>query len=509
MWTDVELTGLSVGLYTRISDDTEQDAKGVGRQEEDERAFVLWAGGVPAEPVYDENDTSAYRKKRIVLPDGTSAYRVIRPKWQRMLADLRAGVIQAACVYDIDRLARDPRDLEDAIELVEHYRRPIVGVTGGFDLMTDNGRFAARILVAQANKASADTARRVARKHVQLQQEGAPTGNTRPFGWEEDKRTVRPAEAEEIRRVVERIVAGGWPVAAVVVDLNDRGVLTSTGKRWRQTTLVQMLRNPRLAGLRARTVHEDDPVSGSRHRHLEIVRRPDGSPVVGQWDPILTVAEWEAVLAVVGTGTRAAPGRNSRHYLLTGICRCGECGSRMRGLSNASRPHQDTRNVPAFVYGCPSRAVGGCGGVTRNGPEVDAHVREAVFAKIELETSGAVAELPPWDRQADYDRVTADIAELTAAWKAQPKRISSARYFALLPDLEAAEKRLLADRARHAAAVEAAKARPANIRTEWPDYPLARQRAIVEEHLSAVVIHKAARKGARFDPDLLELVWTH
>jgi site-specific DNA recombinase len=77
--------------------------------------------------------------------------------------------------------------------------------------------------------------------------------------------------------------------------------------------------------------------------------------------------------------------------------------------------------------------VGGC----RNEPLVDRHVTEAVFAKIDLETTGAVAELPAWAGQADLNAVTAEIGELTEAWKARPKRISSAR--ALLPDLEAEE----------------------------------------------------------------------
>jgi site-specific DNA recombinase len=82
---------------------------------------------------------------------------------------------------------------------VEHYRRPVVGVKGGFDLVTDNGRSAARILVAQANKASADTAARVARKHLEQQQNGVPTGSRRPFGWKADKRSLEPAEAAELR----------------------------------------------------------------------------------------------------------------------------------------------------------------------------------------------------------------------------------------------------------------------------------------------------------------------
>jgi DNA invertase Pin-like site-specific DNA recombinase len=94
-------------VHPGISDDTEHEAKGVARQDADEVAYINANGGVVG-PLYPENDTSAYKKKRIRLPDGMIVYRVIRPEWERMLADLRAGVIQGAIVYDLDRLARDP-----------------------------------------------------------------------------------------------------------------------------------------------------------------------------------------------------------------------------------------------------------------------------------------------------------------------------------------------------------------------------------------------------------------
>jgi DNA invertase Pin-like site-specific DNA recombinase len=212
-------TGVRFGLYTRISDDADDDAKGVARQEADERAWVTSVGGIVHEPIYEENDTSAYKKKRIVQPDGSWIYRVIRPVWQRMLADLRAGVIDAVIVADLDRLARDPRDLEDAIEIVEHFRRPIVGLTGGFDLLTDGGKFTARILVAMANKSSADTARRVRRWHLDMQQNGKITGGPRPFGWNDDRRTLHPVESPIIVRAVGRLL-DGVPITAIVTEWN-------------------------------------------------------------------------------------------------------------------------------------------------------------------------------------------------------------------------------------------------------------------------------------------------
>ncbi|MDQ6850919.1 MAG: hypothetical protein M3070_13380 [Actinomycetota bacterium] len=37
---------------------------------------------------YDENDTSAYRKRKVRLVDGRVAFRVIRPTFRQMLDDL-------------------------------------------------------------------------------------------------------------------------------------------------------------------------------------------------------------------------------------------------------------------------------------------------------------------------------------------------------------------------------------------------------------------------------------
>lgn len=154
------------------------------------------------------------RRVRLRLPDGSTTYRVVRPVFEGALQDLKRGVapngerLDGLVVYDIDRLTRDNRHLEDAIEVVQHYGRPILDFTDTLDLLTDNGRTVARILVATSNKQSADTARRVARKHHAMQQAGIPTGGRRPFGWKADKRTLDPKESEAVRAAARRFVAG-------------------------------------------------------------------------------------------------------------------------------------------------------------------------------------------------------------------------------------------------------------------------------------------------------------
>ncbi|MGH3415999.1 MAG: recombinase family protein [Actinocrinis sp.] len=110
---------------------TGRDIKSREQQEQDGRRFVVAHGGNYIH-TYDEPDTSAWKRKRVRLPDGRVVYRVIRPVFDQALNDLRRGIgpngmrLDGLIVYDIDRLTRDNRDLEDAIDTVTKFHRPIL-----------------------------------------------------------------------------------------------------------------------------------------------------------------------------------------------------------------------------------------------------------------------------------------------------------------------------------------------------------------------------------------------
>ncbi len=76
-----------------------------------------------------------------------------------------------------------------------------------------------------------------------------------------------------------------------------------------------------------------------------------------------------------------------------------------------------------------------------------------------------------------------------------------------MAELREKEAALLADRNAYLVKAAKASARPADIRAEWDGYTLAHQRAILSEHLVAVVVHPAGKGRRAFNPDLLELLW--
>ena len=345
------------GLYKRISYDKLGLAEGVARQDEDCELLRERMGWGPFVRRYDENDTSAYRKRKVRLADGKVAFRVIRPAFRQMLDDLEVGLIDGIVFYDMDRLARQPRDLEDLIDWVEYKKVPVKPVTGDIDLMTSGGRMLARMLVSVALKSSEDTSRRQARAAVQHAQQGRVVrGGPRRFGWEIDGQTLVPAEAVLLREVATRVEAGE-SLTTVALDFQRREIPTVGGKKWTRTALNNILRNPRLGGIRAYTgvFHESQPKVNEWW--LRAVRY-DGEWVRGDWSPILTADEWILLQNTLDAGTgRGAksvktPAATGRKHLLSGLCICGKCETRMVGRMVRELPSERPRRLQRRLAQC-------------------------------------------------------------------------------------------------------------------------------------------------------------
>ena len=126
---------LRVALYARISQDRNGEQEGVTRQVDACRDLAERRGWtVVAEHV--DNDVSAYSGKK-------------RPGFLALLDDMRSGLVEGVVVWHPDRLTRNPRELEDLLDVIEKRGLQVASVTSGdVDLSTTSGRAVARTLVA-------------------------------------------------------------------------------------------------------------------------------------------------------------------------------------------------------------------------------------------------------------------------------------------------------------------------------------------------------------------------
>lgn len=225
---------IPAAIYVRISQDRSGAGLGVERQEQDCRKLAESLGWRVAQ-VFCDNDTSAYSGRR-------------RPQYEALLAAIEAGEVKG-CWPGIPTDCTAPRELETYIDTSERHGAVTHTVqTGIWDLSTPSGRMLARQLGAVSRYESEHKGERIRRAREQQAKAGRFHGGIRPFGFESDGVTVRPVEAAEVVKMVESVV-GGISLRSIVRDLNERGVLTATGKPWRSQYVRELICAPRIAGL--------------------------------------------------------------------------------------------------------------------------------------------------------------------------------------------------------------------------------------------------------------------
>lgn len=517
-----DLTGMNFAILARLSTESryrkheKKKAEQPGRwktgldinsREEQvlDNTNYLVSLGATVVHVYHEPHTSAWKRKRIVQDDGSVIYRVIRPVYQLALQDLRKGVVtetgarlDGLIILDVDRLTRDNRDLEDAIDVVVRARRPIIDRRGSLDLLTEQGRTNARVIVSFKSGQSADTSWRLENKHRALQREGIPWNTHRPFGWNEDSRTLHEIEAPILKKAASDVRTRAKSKSAVVADWNRRGILTPRGNKWSVTNFTEILRNPRMCAYRGKWILKNPEDPNSRSRHIVVVYDEDGNPVKGQWEPIITPEEWEELLDVIGASHVRGDGHNARKHLLTGTLRHGGengCDALLR-VTKATAKHHPNKPEGFFWYTCPAKSAGGCGGLRIPGPETDQAIIKLVIAKFEQEAAERQAVKTPqvWDGKEDLARVLENMAAAKAARNAG--KISAEQYYADLSEYEAKKRKL--ERERNAFNLRAAVNTPVNLREEWDSLTLTEQRQYIERALTAVLV--ANVKGERNVP---------
>jgi site-specific DNA recombinase len=347
--------GSALGLtlaakYLRISDDDEGRELGVTRQSDDLDTFGAQNNLFYVE-TYSDNDIGASTRTRKSK---------IRKAYLRMLDDAKAGRFQVITAYTSNRLTRRMRENEDLIELAEMY-----GIRYRYirspehDLNTADGRMMCRWLAAADTGEAERIAERVARAARQRAEKGEFSGGFRPFGFGVQKTVnglplvdedgnpvldyskVREDEAALIRDAADVLLAGGY-IRAIIRDWNRRGVMTTRGNEWTSRVLVNMLLNPRNAGL---SVYGGEILEG-----VEV-----------PWDPIIDRETWEALrLKLKDPNRRKSPGNKPVHLLTVANCGHVECvgkGHKMRhSMKFDSRKRKDGhKNPPVPMYRCQSR----------------------------------------------------------------------------------------------------------------------------------------------------------
>lgn len=460
-------------IYARISRDTEGTQLGVDRQLADCRKAAHARGWAIVEE-YVDNDVSATSKKP-------------RPAYQRMMKDLAAGRARGLIVWDVDRLTRTPRELEDVIDLAESRKLALVSIGGDIDLATPQGMMTARIKGSVARHEADQMSRRIKRRIEQNAEEGRPHGYT-PWGWRRvydlsptGERTGTPRyvideDAAAIIRDAARRLLAGQSLRSVARELNDSGSTSPKGNRWSSTTLKQVLMRTTNAG-------------------LHTLRGKEAGP--SQIPAILPEDDWRAVVAILSDPARRTGGGSAPTHLLTGIARCELCGGLMRHLKGAKNP-KTGKHTPG-AYGCRD-----CFKIRRKASLLDEAVEAVVLELLKRpETLAALTPHDPERIQATQSRIRGIQARMAEAADSfadgditgdQLKRINGK----LRPQLEEAQ----ADLAALTPSDQAASLAGDDAEARWAAASIDARRQVIDRLLNITVLKLGPGRTATYENSL-------
>lgn len=459
----------TAAIYARISKDRDGSENGVRRQVDE---CLSWAKAhqMTVAETYIDNDISASGGKR-------------RPEYERMCADIHQRRRDGVITWHLDRLHRNPIELEQFIILIESSGADVRTVTGGdYDLSTSDGRAMARVVGAFARKESEDKSRRIKSQKRQRARDGKRvSGGRRAYGYNPDHTKLVPEEAEVISEAAKRVLAGE-SIFSICVDLNERGIPSATGAKWSGQVLQRILRS--------------GAVSGQVEHLGEIVS-------TGDWPAILTPSQTSQLRKRLVN--RPGGPRAPRRYPLLGMVVCGRCGAKMVG-----KPRQNGNRT----YFCAKGVRGeGCNKTTTVADLFETLIADAVLYRLdtpELQRKliGAANQDDQADAlQAEVDQTQVDLDDLAKAYG--DRKITLREWLLARTPIE--ERQVEATRRMGqligSCALESYVGNAEHLRAQWANLAPDRQRSIIGALVDHITVNPAVKGRSTFDATRFDISW--
>ncbi|MGN1423895.1 MAG: recombinase family protein [Oscillospiraceae bacterium] len=333
-------------------------------------------------PEAAEGDITVYED------EGFSAKNLDRPQFRQMMKTARRQPFDYIVVYRLDRISRNVGDFTGLIEELGEMNTAFICIKEQFDTSTPMGRAMMNIAAVFAQLERETIAERVRDNLVLLARTGRWLGGVTPLGFTGERVDIRDGEGKKRSAYRLSEVGGEMRTVRILFDkflelcsltktaqwCIKNGIRTRGGAEMRPRTVRDILTNPvyctadgaaydYFAALGSDVCFDRSEADGkhglmpfgrtsqSGRRHL---RLPVGEWLisVGRHRGVIPSEEWIKVQEMIRENAGKSfyrPSRN-RTAVLSGLVRCGKCGSIMRPRVNSGRRLPD--GTPIFYYMC-------------------------------------------------------------------------------------------------------------------------------------------------------------
>jgi DNA invertase Pin-like site-specific DNA recombinase len=297
---------------------------------------------------------------------GYSGKNTDRPDFQRLLRDIRAGLVRRVVVYKLDRVSRSIIDFANMMELFQRYGVEFVSCQEKFDTATPMGRAMLAICIVFAQLERETIQQRVTDTYYSRCVKGYKMGGQIPYGFYTEpvemsgvktKRLVANDDIENVRLAFEMYADPTVSLGDITRWYAERGIRMRNKGGLQRRTLSRMFRNPSYVaadmdvyeffkGQGVTIVNDPADFRGTNGCYLYKARDMEHraedelagqilvlAPHPGEVDS----ATWLRCRRKTMNNRHYQPARKANQTWLVGKIKCGKCGYALMSMDNTAR----------------------------------------------------------------------------------------------------------------------------------------------------------------------------
>lgn len=290
---------------------------------------------------------------------GWSGKNIERPDFQRLLADVRRGIIQKIVVYKLDRISRSIHDFSNLVELFSQYSVEFCSTVETFDTSTPMGRAMLGIIMVFAELERENILMRVRDNYYARGEKGLYLGGPPIYGFDKIPTTFAGVKTSVLApnqhiHTVEYIFSAysesSCSLGDIVKKLNDDNIQSPNGTLWDNSKISRLLRSPtyvmadadvyRYLKERGCTVSSSvEEFTGEHGCFLYGKRRSNErkytdirnhTAAIGLHNGVIPSFLWLEVQRKLDSNMENKRGKAGARSWLTGFIKCGKCGYALR-----------------------------------------------------------------------------------------------------------------------------------------------------------------------------------
>lgn len=402
--------------------------------------------------------------------DGWSGVNFDRPGFQRLLADIEAGLVGVLAVKDMSRLGRNYLEVGMYTEIVFPKKGVrFIAVNDGVDSAQGDNDFTALRNIFNEWMVK-DTSKKIRAVKRAKGLSGKPITSRPPYGYlmgEDDKFIIDEEAAPVVQKIYALCLAGNGPTKIARMLSEDNiptpGTLDylRTGNtrryhpgyenKWAANTVAHILEYQEYTGC---IVNFKTTMQSYKIHKIVYNPKEEYAVFANAHEPIIDPDTWERVQML--RKQRKRPNRYDEVGLFSGILFCADCGSVMY----QQRYQTEKRKQDCYICGSYKKRTANCtahfirtdlltAGVTSNLRQITEYAsrHESKFVKLLIQQNEDGGKKKSNARRKEIETVEKRISELSAIFKRLYEdsvcgKISDERFTELSADYEQEQKEL-------------------------------------------------------------------